>query len=214
MAENTADFGRVAVTAGVAKSSRLERPVDIADYATVYGGTAIGKYTYINVGTVVYSNVSVGRFCSVGRQVEIGTAKHPVDFLSTHPFQYASSLFMRDPVYAMVSRKSWQFHPETKIGNDVWIGAKASISSGVTVGDGAVVAAGAVVTSDVPAYAIVGGVPARILRYRFEPEVITQLLELQWWGLSLDKIAELNFDCIDDCIKGLKRIRKECAAVV
>ena len=100
MPGNIADFGRVAVTAGVAKSSRLEHPLDIADYATVYGGTAIGKYTYINVGTVVYSNASIGRFCSIGRQVEIGTAKHPVDFLSTHPFQYASSLFMRDPVYA------------------------------------------------------------------------------------------------------------------
>ena len=163
---------------------------------------------------MVYSNASAGRFCSIGRQVEIGTAKHPGDFLSTHPFQYASSLFMRDPAYASVRRKSWQFHPETKVGSDVWIGAKALISSGVAIGDGAVMAAGAVVTSDVPAYAKVGGVPARILRYRFKPEVITQLLELNWWELSLDKIGDLNFDCIDDCIKGLDRIRKECTAVV
>lgn len=69
MSDDTADFGRVVVTARVAKTTQLEHPVDVVGYATVYGGAAIGRYAYINVGIVVYSNVSIGRFFSVSRQV-------------------------------------------------------------------------------------------------------------------------------------------------
>lgn len=79
---------------------------------------------------------------------------------------------------------------EINIGNDVWIGSRALIMGGVTIGNGAVVGAGAVVTKDVPPYAIVGGVPTKIIRYRFSPDVIERLLDLNWWNMSDDLLKE------------------------
>jgi len=78
----------------------------------------------------------------------------------------------------------------TQIGNDVWIGARAIVLDGISIGDGAVIAAGAVVTKDVPPYAIVGGVPAKLIRYRFEDDVIQELLKWKWWDLSLDDLQK------------------------
>lgn len=208
---NSTAGGRIAGTASVADKAIIETPVDIADQVTIYGGSSVGAFTYINVGTVVYGRVHIGRFCSIGRNIEVGLAHHPVDFLSTHPFQVARSLFLRHPGYEAIKRKPWQFHKDTHVGNDVWIGAKAGITSGVTVGDGAIVAAGAVVTADVPPYAIVGGVPAKVIRYRFEPEVIAALLELKWWDLPLEKLADLPFDDIHACIQALRHIRNQAS---
>lgn len=198
--------GRIAKTAFVAKSAELSEPVDIADHVTVYGGTSVGKYTYINVYSVIYSMAQIGKFCSIGRSVEIGLASHPVDFLSTHPFQLADSLFHRNADYLNVKKVKWNFHKETKIGNDVWIGAKASISSGVTIGDGAIIAAGAVVSKDVEPYSIVGGVPAKLIRKRFSDETIKELLLLKWWDRPLSDLSHLPFDDIEECIRQLKKL--------
>lgn len=84
----------------------------------------------------------------------------------------------------------WVGNSKVRIGNDVWIGANAVILPGVTVGDGAVIAAGAVVTKDVKPYSIVGGVPAKLIKYRFEPWQIELLLKLKWWDWPLEKIKE------------------------
>ena len=196
--------GRIAGTASVVPSAKLDAPVDIADHVTVYGNTSIGKFTYINVGSVIFSNVSIGKFCSVGRSVEIGLARHPVNYLSTHPFQIAKSLFQRSPEYSKVKTVPWKFHEKTTIGNDVWIGAKACINSGVSIGDGCIIAAGAVVTTDLPPYGIFGGVPAKKIGERFSEEVINNLLILKWWDRSLEDLAFLPFDDIDACIEKLK----------
>jgi carbonic anhydrase/acetyltransferase-like protein (isoleucine patch superfamily) len=94
--------------------------------------------------------------------------------VSTSPFFYTSDKSNTDLHYFEVNRL-------TTIGNDVWIGSRAILIDGVTIGDGAIVGAGAVVTKDVPPYAIVGGIPARIIKYRFEPEEISFLSKLRWW---------------------------------
>ncbi|MDE6871395.1 MAG: CatB-related O-acetyltransferase [Bacteroidales bacterium] len=126
-------------------------------------------------------NAVIGKFCSIGPEVLIGgLPSHPLNLKSTFPgfYQKDSSFYGVEPEYEYNE-------PEFKqvtIGNDVWIGARAMILDGVCVGDGAVIGAGAVVTKDVPPYAIVGGVPAKIIKFRFaEPEIL-DMLKSQWWN--------------------------------
>ena len=95
------------------------------------------------------------------------------------------------------------------IGNDVWIGDHVIIMHGITIGDGAVIGSGAVVTHDVPPYAIVVGVPGKIIKYRFDKKIISELEKLKWWNLPDYKVAELPFNDIHGCIKELKKIYKE-----
>ncbi len=162
-----------------------------------------GKHSYFGWGTFITRprDTTIGSFVSIAGCVVIGLRQHPTSFLSTHPFQYVKLPKWKNPLY------EWNWAIPTKIGNDVWIGHNASIMSGVTIGDGAVIAANAVVTKDVPPYAIVGGVPAKIIRYRFDEQTITDLLELKWWDLPDDVIETLPFNDIQACIKKLKEIR-------
>ena len=95
----------------------------------------------------------------------------------------------------------------TTIGNDVWIGSQSLIKGGVTIGDGAVIAGGAVVIHDVPPYAIVGGVPAKILKYRFDNHTIKTLLELQWWELTPKEMKDTPFNNIHQAIEHIKTIK-------
>ena len=146
-------------------------------------GCHIGYGTIIGFGADL-SNTRVGRYSSVVPRVVRG--RHPIDQVSTHPaffsmakqagFTYATEQAFEEFKYA---------DPESKtsviIGSDTWITTDVKIVEGVTVGDGAVVMCGAVVTKDVPPYAIVGGVPAKVVRYRFDPETIEWLLQLRWW---------------------------------
>jgi UDP-3-O-[3-hydroxymyristoyl] glucosamine N-acyltransferase len=122
--------GRIAKSSYIGKNTKLEVPVDIADNCTIYSNVKIQKFSYVNVGCVIYHKVNIGKFCSIDRSCEIGLAEHPIDFLSTHPFQFAETLFMRNPEYASISRVEHKFHKETAIGNDVWIGAKVLIQGG------------------------------------------------------------------------------------
>ena len=109
----------------------------------------------------------------------------------------------------MLSKKSEVFiHHQTTIGNDVWIGAKAIIKCGVTIGHGAVVAGGTFVSKDVPPYAIVGGVPAKVIKYRFDEATIQQLLELEWWNIPIEHLANIRFDDINSAIEDCKKVKK------
>lgn len=134
----------------------------------------IGPYTYVNDRTIISSG-RIGKFCSIGQACQIGMPEHPLDRISTSSFTYG-------PRSVMPQQGEWDDYPHPPvIGSDVWIGDRALVLQGVTVGDGAVIAAGAVVTKDVPPYSIVAGVPARVLRFRFDAETISRLMEWRWW---------------------------------
>ena len=147
---------------------------------------SMGKGTYLARG-VRLSDCRIGKFCSIGPGVTSINGSHPTrDFVSTHPAFYSAHTpshlsYTEEQRYDEYKWLDQSNHVLNKIGNDVWIGAHALIMEGVSIGDGAIVAAGAVVTKDVPPYAIVGGVPAKIIRYRFDEESIEKLLLIKWW---------------------------------
>ena len=131
------------------------------------------------------ARLHIGKFCSIAENVTIMLGgDHRTDWITTYPF---NTLLPKE--YGSIKG-----HPHTKgdvwIGNDVWIARDAKIMSGVHIADGAVIAANAVVTRDVPPYAVVGGVPAKVIKKRFPPKVINRLLEMEWWNWDLEKIAE------------------------
>lgn len=110
-----------------------------------------------------------------------GNQGHRMDWVSTFPFYFQANIFK-------ASKNAYIKAGATVIGNDVWIGSEAMIMAGVNIGSGAVVAARAVVTKDVPPYAVVGGNPAQIIKYRFDEKTITQLLNLKWWDWAEEEV--------------------------
>lgn len=205
---NDIEFSEIAKSSHININAHIDHPIHLSPSAQLHSDVSIGKYTFINIGTIIYPHVKVGKFCSIARNCEIGAANHPSNWLSTHTFQYHKSYFPRLPEYIDLKRKSWRSHTPTEIGNDVWIGSKSVILAGVKIGDGAIVAAGAVVTKDIPAYAIAGGVPAKIIKMRFDEDIISDLKSIKWWDLGISQLSNLPFDDVRSCIKKLKEITK------
>lgn len=151
----------------------------------------IGANSYMNDGGCLRSGVFVGRYCSIGRRVTLGAGNHSMLGLSTSPALRAGSAgpYTREQVLALGGRN--RKLPHTIIGSDVWIGDGVVIIPGVTVGAGAVIGANAVVTKDVPPYAVVGGVPAKVIKYRFPQQMISRLLATQWWEYSAEQLKAM-----------------------
>ncbi len=183
----------------------LESPVRLYGSAKIRSKSSLGAFSFINTGTTMFRGTKIGRFCSVGKNCEIGAFDHPIDWLSSSPFQY--NMKMHFPAYITgFPQVSIKRPGSTHIGNDVWIGSMVIIKRGVTIGDGAIVAGGAVVVKDVPPYAIVGGVPAKILKYRFDEETVQKLLDLKWWDLPYEKLSGIAFDNIGKAINQLEEL--------
>lgn len=141
----------------------------------------IGYGTYVSEDCSIVST-KIGKYSCVGPNVRTTSGIHPIEYVSMHPAFYSTR---RQAGFSYVKkqkideRMDREYH--TFIGNDVWIGDSALILEGVTIGNGAVVAAGAVVTHDVQPYAVVAGVPARTIKYRFDKDIVTRLEAVAWW---------------------------------
>lgn len=148
--------------------------------------TKMGRYSYFGSKCQIV-NTEIGSFCSISDSVFIGGAEHTMDRVSTSP------VFL-DVSHSGPTKRFARFQPpETKhtiIGHDVWIGHGVTIKQGVTIGNGAVIGSNALVTKNIPAYAIVGGIPAKIIKYRFSQEIINRLEEIQWWNLPDEEITK------------------------
>jgi virginiamycin A acetyltransferase len=166
----------------VAKNVQLGRRCSVSRGVELGSGVILGDASYVNCGTIIASG-RIGKYCSIGPYSMIGLAVHPMDRLSSSPLLYGRQNLFRRPC-------SWDDFPEPpEIGSDVWIGAGVFIGQGVRIGHGAVVGAGAVVVRDVPPFGIVAGVPARLIRYRFTPEQIEELLRSPWWEESVNNLS-------------------------
>ena len=161
---------------------------------------------YFNMGLFSYiANAEVGNYCALGNRLSISAFGHPTNWLSTHEFQYrdttatyGESLFNNQENLLKDTTRS------TKIGHDVWMGDNAVILRGVTIGDGAVVGAASVVTKDVEPYAIVAGNPARLIKFRFNSDVIATLKQIKWWDLPMQALRGIDFSDIDQALSDLK----------
>jgi acetyltransferase-like isoleucine patch superfamily enzyme len=175
----------------------FEPPCSIK-FTIIEQGCSLGAFSYIVSGYLC--GVAIGRYCSFGENIQIGRQNHPMHWLSTSPFLYLNNkdILAIDPKFDENILTEVPIYPEpatqlkkTIIKNDVWVGHGAIINAGITIENGAVIAAGSVVTKDVPAYAIVGGNPAKLIRYRFSADVIEQLQKYQWWQYSPEQIKNL-----------------------
>ena len=162
----------------IIRFSNLDEKVEIGrrntiDHVTIGKGTYTGEFCIIKY-------CSIGKYCSVSWNVSIGGANHEIERLSSSPLHR---------IFGNPAEQYKSFEEEQiNIGNDVWIASGVTINRGVKVGDGAVIGAGAVVTKDVPPYAVVVGVPAKVLRFRFEQRIIDELLEIKWWNWPQEKL--------------------------
>ncbi|MBO4403654.1 MAG: CatB-related O-acetyltransferase [Bacteroidales bacterium] len=148
----------------------------------------VGKYSRIGVNCQV-TNAKIGNFTAIGKDTVITVGQHPTNYLTFHSIFYKKGNWgWHDEWVAPIEFQSGK---NVTVGNDVWIGRQCIVLDGVNIGDGAIVATGAVVTKDVPPFAVVGGVPAKIIRYRFAKEVVDRLEEIQWWNLPDEKITEV-----------------------
>ncbi|HGY5131899.1 MAG: CatB-related O-acetyltransferase [Citrobacter sp.] len=178
---------------------RIEADVIAEQYSTmpVKSFSSVGAFSF---PTCYFpGNVNIGRFCSIASNVKIMGGNHPMNRFTTHMLTYNGEF---DKYAANEFGQNWVLKPfitkpkNTTIGNDVWIGNDVVLKGGISIGDGAVVAANSVVTKDVPPYAIVAGVPAKIIKYRFESDIIEQLLKIKWWNYNYTDLPD-NSKCDD-----------------
>ena len=177
---------------GVSLFALVDNRSSVSRKAKVYAHTkvsmsVIGDYSYVGRRSSLVM-AEIGKYCSIAGGAAVGMGTHTLNNISTSPI--FTEKHNATGASWCNTNVTYPFK-RVKIGNDVWIGSRAMILGGVTIGDGAVIGAGAVVTKDVPPYAIVGGVPARIIRYRFPQETIDELLEVQWWNMP-DVILKNN----------------------
>ncbi|MGM9679879.1 MAG: CatB-related O-acetyltransferase [Eubacteriales bacterium] len=188
----------VSVTACIGENVRLEGNNSVGERA-VLENTEIGYGSYIGDHADL-TGCRIGRFCSIGPDVKRIKGTHPLNFVSTHPAFYRANHPCGFSFVSQDKAPDYRFACEgvhIVIGSDVWIGTGAFLIDGIRIGNGAVILAGAVVTKDVPDYAVVGGVPAKVLRSRFDEETVRRLQKIGWWDKGIDWI-KAHAELFDD----------------
>lgn len=190
-------FTRKSIFSYLDRESIFQRKVSFKSGCRIHK-SKIGEYSYVRENTIII-NSEIGKFCSISRSCIIGMSEHPHHFVSTSPY----FLIGQRKINRSLKQHPYIENKKTTIGNDVWIGANVLIKAGVTIGSGAIIGAGSVVTHDVPPYAIFCGIPAKLLRYRFETSIIQSLLETKWWDFSKKDIAIFStfFDSPEEFLK-------------
>lgn len=167
-------------------NSKIQKGAYIGESCNIHN-SEIGRYSYCCHNCQIV-NTKIGSFCSISDNVYIGGAEHPIEWVSTSPV-------FQNVRHSGPTRRFAKFNlPEYKltiIGNDVWIGHGATIKQGVKIGHGAVIGSNSVITKDVPPYAIVAGVPSKVIRYRFDEQTIGSLLKIKWWDLPEHDIRRI-----------------------
>ncbi|MFT4524152.1 MAG: acetyltransferase-like isoleucine patch superfamily enzyme [Bacteroidia bacterium] len=165
--------------------------------------SSIGDSSYVNSRSQI-QHTKIGKFTSIGPNVHIVLGNHPTNFVSTHPTFYANNKSFE----CFADKMYFEEYGKVDIGNDVWIGQDVIIPGNVKIGDGAIIAPKAVVTKDVEPYAIVGGVPAKHIRYRFDEATRNTLQKDKWWNKDRTWLKE-NFKKFHDTEIYLKQIIKD-----
>ena len=174
---------------------RFEAPATIGSISARI--LTIGAWSYIQNGAEMSGKVVIGRYCSIAENFLTHLADHPTHWLSTSTSQYQRSQFDHWMLSKLPLRKKSILNPRRPgviIGNDVWIGRNVTIPRGCSVGDGAIIATGSIVTKDVPPYAVVGGVPARTIRMRFDDELVQRLTDSKWWQYDRNDLGKITFE--------------------
>ena len=162
----------------------IHRNVHILENCIV-NNSEIYSYSYLGKNCLI-QNATIGKFCSIANDVSIGLGNHPLDYFSTSPLFYRK----QNTFKINLIEKDLQFEEylPVSIGNDVWIGSRSIILDGISIGNGSVIAANSVVTKDVAPYSVMGGVPAKLIKYRFSDKKIYELNNGKWWDMDLSKI--------------------------
>lgn len=189
---------RIGKRCKIGMSTEFEGMNVIQNDTSLFG--SVGYGSYVGARSIIVGKI--GRFCSIGNDVRVTIGTHPINkYVSTHPTFY--SLLKQNGETFVTKQKFDEFNyvDDSKnlivIENDVWIGSNTLILSGITIGNGAIIAAGSVVTQNVEPYSIVGGVPARLIKHRFDSQQIEMLLRIEWWSKPIEWI-KMNAEYFED----------------
>jgi virginiamycin A acetyltransferase len=178
------------------KSQRYK--CDISTKSKIYApfylkNVSLDDYSYISKNSNL-TNTSIGKFCSIGPNFNSGLGLHPTNGISTSPMFYST---LKQNGFSLVHENTFEEEKPIIIGNDVHIGANVLVLDGITIADGAIIGAGAVITKNIPPFAICVGVPAKVIRYRFDEELIEGFLEKKWWNKPIEELKLINSSFFD-----------------